>query len=305
MKCGEIWARSARSSARASRSPCASTSESSSIARHQRRRLGDHARLLQPDPAAAGRRARPACRPAAPGRPAARRSPSAACRPACSQCRRGSTRTRSPAAWPTSASSSSPARWWSRADAVEREQPVAGRRPRRPGAPVSVRRCGAAGRRAARRQAAAQVREHRGRRVHGAVHRRALGVDHPPRPGDEPPARGERRREHHAQHHPQCDVHPAREHRLAQPPFVAPQPPFVAAGDASGERGGCEGPAAGIISRRTFFYWRRESMARRLKATHRSAIDEIDWEGIERSPEFQELVTQAPRRSCSRRRSSS
>ena len=53
MKCGEIWARSARSSAFASRSDCCSSSASSSWARDEARSLGDRAGVVGGQAAAA------------------------------------------------------------------------------------------------------------------------------------------------------------------------------------------------------------------------------------------------------------
>ena len=205
MKCGEIWARSARSSARASRSPCASISRQLDHRRDQRGRLADHARLLQPQPARAGRRARRARRPGGPGPPAARRSPSAA----------GSRDARSAAAARRARGRRAPRRRGRQrvagpvvvgAEAVEREQPLAvGERDRaRAGEHAQVRRGGGA---LPALEPAAQVRQQRGGGVHGALHRRARRVLHARR-AHEPPARGQRGRERQAQDNSQRDVHP-------------------------------------------------------------------------------------------------
>ena len=302
MKCGEIWARSARSSASASRSCWASTSASASWAADQRRGVGDHADLLGPHAARAARGARRASRRGARRRAAARRPPRAAGSRAPRSARARRARGR------RGASSNS----------VDGGSPAGGGRRRRRRSPARGRRpasatAGAPGRRAqVRRRLRAAVAASRPCRRCGSVavaacsaalHARASGLStrrgrgqqaQPARDGDAAsggaPAGNPRRR-------PPVAPDPGRRKGVQRRPFVAPQPPFIAPLDRSPIARWCRARAGHVdaqtVDRRSE-RWRTDRPART-----------IDWEAIERSPEFQELVRRASGASSCRRRSSS
>ena len=176
--------------------------------RHQRGRLGDHARLLQPHAARALVERDQHADAAVAHAPAARRSRSAAGSRA-PRSRRAARRARAPrAARARGSRAASPAAVVVGAGALVRQQRVGpGERDGVGAGQHAQRRGGRPG--ALGRQPAAQVRQDRRRRVDGALHRGAARLEHAARRADEPPAGGQRRCQHHPQHDPQDDVQPS------------------------------------------------------------------------------------------------
>ena len=191
MKCGEIWARSARSSAWARRSSCAASARQLDLRRDEARDLADHARVLGPEPSlGAVERGQPADplvadderrdhRVAVRVRPALDRDPLGVRQPL--------------------------RRRVAGAHAVRGEHVLAvvDQHPDRVRERVQVHD------RLARRllrQPFAQVRERRRRGVQRRPHALLAGRQHPPRPR-EPPERDRRRGEHHPEQHAEQDVH--------------------------------------------------------------------------------------------------
>ena len=191
MKCGEICARSARSSACASRSSCAASADSSTWAETSAGDLGHHPRVLRPQPPLG------AVERGEPADPLA--LDDAAARPPCARTGSG------PRSTATRSESGSHSR-------VRRGQPVGGEHL---AAVVDQHARGLRQRvqvpdRLARRLArepAAQVRERRRRGVQRGAHALLAGREHPPR-RRQPADRQRRGGEHDAEQHAEQDVHP-------------------------------------------------------------------------------------------------
>ena len=203
MKCGEICARSARSSACASRSSCSASADSSTCADTSAATSRHHARVLRPQPALRPvERGEPADPLAADDqrrdhRVAERVRPALAPPPA----RSPGSQSRSVAGSPSAASTVSPV-VDQHARGLRQRVQVADRLPGR-----------------LAREPLAQVRERRRRGVQRLAHTLLTRREHPPR-RRQPADREHRGGEHHAQQHAEEYVHAAKP-KGARPLYVA------------------------------------------------------------------------------------